>query len=65
MQHFNSTAIRAANYDPTARRLTIWFTNGRQSHDYYGVPADIYQGLLQASSPGQYFNDLIRDQYAA
>jgi hypothetical protein len=65
MHHFNSTAISAASHNPTTGRLTIWFTSGGQGYDYFGVPDSVFQGLLQASSPGGYFNDYIRDQYAA
>lgn len=65
MQHFNSTAIRAANYNPQTRTLTLWFTSGGQGYDYYSVPLHVYDGLLGASSKGQYFNAYIREQYAA
>jgi hypothetical protein len=65
MQTFNSTAVRAASYDPRTGTLALWFTSGGQSYDYYNVPQHIYDGLLNASSKGQYFNTYIREQYAA
>jgi len=65
MQYLNSSAIRAVHYDPKSKTLTIWFTSGDQGYDYYNVPEWIYSGLLAASSKGQYFNQYIRDQYAA
>jgi hypothetical protein len=65
MHYFNSTAIRAASYSPQAGTLTLWFTSGGQGYDYYGVPPYVFEGLLNASSKGQYFNAYIRDQYAA
>jgi hypothetical protein len=65
MQYFNSTAISAANYNAQTRTLTLWFTSGGQGYDYYNVPQYVYDGLLRAASAGQYFNDNIRDQYAA
>lgn len=65
MHYFNSTAIHAAKYNPASMTLTIWFTSGSRGYDYYRVPMAIYLGLLNAPSAGQYFNDYIRDQYAA
>jgi hypothetical protein len=65
MHYFNSTAIRAANYNLATGTLTLWFTSGGQGYDYFGVPAYIFEGLLNAVSKGSYFNAYIRDQYAA
>lgn len=65
MQHFNSTAVQAASYNPQTDTLTLWFTSGGQGYDYYNVPQHVYEGLLRAPSKGQYFNAYIRDRYAA
>ena len=65
MHYFNSSAIRAASYNPATGVLTLWFTSGVLGFDYYGVPISIFEGLLMAPSKGQYFNAYIRDQYAA
>lgn len=65
MIYFNSTAIRAAEYNSATGTLTLWFTSGGAGYDYYGVPARIFEGLVAASSKGSYFNAYIRDQYAA
>lgn len=63
MQYFNSTAIRAADYDAASAVLSIQFTSGGRIYDYPNVPERIYLGLLAAPSKGQYFNERIRDQY--
>lgn len=65
MPYFSSTAIRRAEYNEQSRTLTIWFVESGRPYDYYGVPPSVYQGLLNASSKGTYFNLYIRDQYAA
>ncbi len=65
MHYFSSTAIHAANYVPDTRTLTIWFTSSGRQYDYFGVPEAVFRGLLNAASPGSYFNDHIRDQYAS
>lgn len=65
MHYFNSTAIHAASYNAATGILTIWFTSSGQGYDYPGVSIHIWNGLLNASSAGTYFNLYIRDQYAA
>lgn len=65
MQYLNSSAIHAVSYNAATGTLTIWFTSSGQGYDYFNVPEGVYQGLLVASSKGQYFNAYIRDQYAA
>jgi hypothetical protein len=65
MHYFNSTAVRAATYNPGTGTLTLWFTSSGRGYDYYGVPMHVFEGLLSASSKGTYFNAYIRDRYAA
>ncbi|WP_315761283.1 KTSC domain-containing protein [Sphingomonas sp. Y38-1Y] len=58
-----SSAMYRVEYDAASRRLDIWFSqSGRYS--YFGVQLSIYEGLLAATSKGQYFNSYIREQYA-
>jgi hypothetical protein len=33
------------------------------TYTYYGVPKDVYERFLHASSKGQFFNDYIKDRY--
>lgn len=63
MPTFNSSAITRAEYDPSTRTLSLWFTGSGGPYYYYGVPQSVYEGLLGAASKGTYFNDHIRDQY--
>ena len=65
MLYLNSSAISAVNYNFTTKTLTVWFVGGGQGYDYYGVPESVYNGLMNASSKGRYFNVYIRVQYAA
>ncbi len=65
MYRFNSTAVQAADYNSQTRTLTLWLNGGDQGYDYYNVPQHIFDGLLEASSKGRYFNAYIRDQYGA
>jgi lysyl-tRNA synthetase class 2 len=57
-----SSVIRAFDYDRAESRLDILFVTGRR-YAYHDVPAEVYDGLRQASSKGEYFNANIRDRY--
>jgi len=61
--YFNSKAITCAEYDAASRVLKLWFVGSGGPYDYFGVPQNIYDGLLKASSKGRYYNQYIRDQY--
>jgi hypothetical protein len=56
----DSSAIRAVSYDGST--LTVEFHNGR-IYDHPGVPYLVYEGLMQASSKGAYYNRNIRARY--
>lgn len=64
MARLVSSAISEVDYGPGSKTLSVRFTGGR-SYDYYDVPLWKYQGLLNAASVGQYFNDNIRDQHSS
>jgi len=49
-------------YDTTDHVLEIEFHSGGVYH-YYGVPASVYQALMQASSHGKYFEAHIKGTY--
>lgn len=65
MPFLNSSAISRAEYSAITRTLSIWFAESGGPYDYYGVPQDVYLGLLSAASAGQYFNAYIRDRYSS
>lgn len=62
MIHVSSSAIEAVGYDPTTMRMKIRFVQG-DTYDFCGVPAHVFNGLLNARSKGGYYNDHIRDRY--
>lgn len=62
MMRVNSQAIRAVGYEPDSRRMKITFEQG-DTYDFCNVPAYIYEGLMNARSKGEYYNDHIRDRY--
>ena len=62
MVSIRSTSIASADYDENTEELVIIFHNGRE-YSYSGVPKDVYEGLVKASSPGAYYNAVIRNQF--
>jgi hypothetical protein len=62
MPKFKSTAIKRAEYDREAMRLTIWFPEGHTT-DFCNVPIKIWDGLLSARSKGSFYNLRIKDQF--
>ncbi|MEG6521119.1 KTSC domain-containing protein [Desulfotomaculum sp. 1211_IL3151] len=57
-----SSNISSIGYDTTTNTLVIKFHSGGL-YQYSDVPATIYQGLMSASSHGQYFHRLIKNVY--
>lgn len=57
-----SSMIAAVGYDPEARRLVVLYNSGK-AYDYKGVPPEVYEGLMNAGSKGQYMNSQIIGLY--
>lgn len=62
MPRLRSQTLAAADYETSSQTLTIAFHNGR-SYTYESVPAEIYEGLMAAPSPGTYYNLHIKGVY--
>lgn len=59
MHSLQSSNLAACGYDAETKTLTVQFANGSE-YTYSGVPEETYEGLLSASSPGQYFHRHIK-----
>jgi len=57
-----SEALSSVGYEPAGAVLEVQFTGGGL-YRYYGVPAEVYRGLMEADSRGHYFTERIRDRY--
>ena len=57
-----STTLAMVGYDENLKRLQLGFCS-RAVYLYFGVPATVYEGLLDAPSKGRYFNRTIRGRY--
>lgn len=59
MQSVSSTDLAAVGYNFDTATLRVEFLKGG-FYEYQGVPLDIYEGLMDAPSKGQYFNQFIK-----
>ncbi|GAB4404139.1 MAG: hypothetical protein OHK0053_29510 [Microscillaceae bacterium] len=54
-----SSLIKAIAYEPGHAILEVEFVSQAIYH-YYGVPEEVFQEFLRASSPGQFFDLYIK-----
>jgi hypothetical protein len=62
MPSLQSSMMTFAKYDDDASELDITFTSGK-TYRYLEVPVEVYEGLLDAESKGEFFNDSIKDEF--
>lgn len=57
-----SSNIASVGYDEPSQTLEVEFLNGT-IYQYYGVPQNVYDQLMQAGSKGRFLNTYIRNAY--
>lgn len=55
----SSSNLDSVGYDEDSQTLEIAFLNGGV-YQYYEVPNEVYEGLMNASSHGKYFDKNIK-----
>jgi len=55
-----SSNLSSVGYDPDSLTLEIGFNNGG-IYQYSGVPQEVYEGLMNASSKGTFFHHFIKN----
>lgn len=63
MTRVASSMMSRVEYDDDTSELDITFTSGK-TYRYVNVPPDIHDGLLDAESKGQFFNEYIKDAFS-
>lgn len=58
----SSSNIGSIGYDANMQILEIEFLSGRV-YQYFGVPVEVYEGLMSAGSHGKFFNYNIRNVF--
>lgn len=62
LETITSRAIHAIGYDRERRVLEVVFNTGR-IYQFVNVPEELYTGLRNAESKGEYFTRNIRDAF--
>ena len=57
-----SSVIAAVGYNPDTAELEVEFRSG-DVYRYFAVPASVHRSLVEADSPGAFFNRHISDHY--
>ena len=57
-----SSNVRAIGYDAQKQTLEVEFLNG-SVYQYYNVPENMHQQIMNASSKGQFLYLYIKNQY--
>jgi len=60
----NSSKIRAVGYDAKAQTLEVEFSNGTV-YAYSGVSPEVHRRLMNAPSPGSFFEERIAEEYSS
>jgi hypothetical protein len=58
----SSSNIASIGYDKNTNTLEVEFNSG-DIYQYYSVPEEVYNGLMNASSHGRYLNQNIKGKY--
>ena len=58
-RHVNPTVLHSIRYKAEEKLLEVELHAG-EALQYYGVPAEVYEGLMSAESRAQYFDRRIR-----
>jgi len=59
----SSSFIDAIGYDPGNQVLEIEMNRGQALYRYFDVPPRVFEGIMAASSKGQFFNSRIKAVY--
>ncbi|WP_428408449.1 KTSC domain-containing protein [Hyphococcus sp.] len=57
-----SSNIASIGYDTPSQTLEVEFLNGT-IYQYYGVPQNLYDQLMQAGSKGRFLNTYIKNAF--
>lgn len=58
----NSSDLAAVGYDDESSTMEVEFHDG-SVYQYFDVPRDVYDRLLQAESPGSFLHTQVRGVY--
>jgi hypothetical protein len=59
----DSTCIDRVGYSPATRRMIVEFVHSQKEYDLHDVPEHHFHGLINADSPGRYWNEYLKGNY--
>lgn len=62
LEPVDSSMLAAAGYDPGSRMLVVLFNNGK-AYQYFDVPQEDYEALMEAPSKGKFMHSHILGYY--
>ena len=62
IETIRSSMLKSISYDEVEEVLTIIFANGGE-YNYFDVPKEIFNELINAESEGKYFTAHIKNKY--
>lgn len=62
VQQLDSSALAEARFDEATSDMTIVFVDGAE-HTYPDMDKDVFVALVEAKSPGRFFNLNIRGKF--
>lgn len=62
VKHLDSSALAEARFDEATSDMTIVFVDGAE-HTYPEMDKDVFVALVEAKSPGRFFNLNIRGKF--
>ena len=57
-----SSNLKRVSYNSRSHEMLIQFQSGAV-YQYWDVPGNISQGLIQSDSPGKFFNQNVRNRF--
>jgi hypothetical protein len=63
-KRLNAAKIRSVGYDPRQQVLEVEFSNGTV-YVYSGVSSEVHRRLMNAPSPGSFFEENIAEDYSS
>lgn len=62
-QGITSSNLKEVGYDERRQTLEVEFLHLGEIYRYYAISLDMFNAMLSASTPGQFFYHFIRESY--
>lgn len=63
MEPITSSNLKEVGYDEKRQTLEVEFLHAREVYRYFSISRGVFDAMMSASTPGQYFYHFIRTSY--